>query len=355
LTHGEYLTRFELKRGFASFRLDHDLFCDPLLSRHKNRVLEAIRPFQPDLIQITGPGDMGIMGLWMAHLLQVPLVASWHTNLHEYAARRLEKSLSYLPGGWRQKFSGLVERQSLRACMWFYGYGRFTLAPNPSMVNLLKERTGRPSFDMPHGVDTGVYTPRRRKDRGGPFRLGYVGRVTPEKSVRLLADLEQELIAAGKRNFRLVVVGDGSERDWLRRHLRFGELPGVLRGEALADAFAGMDAFVFPSGTDTFGLVLLEAMASGVPVVVRPETAARVGIVDGVTGFQAADLKGFTQSVIRLMENETLHQDMGLAARAFACSQSWDGVFDQIYRIYETGLEMIGRRPTLGLEEVPVA
>jgi phosphatidylinositol alpha 1,6-mannosyltransferase len=353
LTHGEHLTTLELSRGFASFCLDHDLFCDPLLSRYKTRVLEALQPFQPDLIQITGPGDMGIMGLWMAHLLQVPLVASWHTNLHEYAARRLDQNLSFLPGSWRQKFSELVEQQCLRACMWFYNYGRFTMAPNPAMVDVLRERTGRPSFLMPHGVDTEVYTPRRRTRRHGPFRVGYVGRLTPEKNVRLIAELEQALIAAGQRNFRMVIVGEGSERDWLRRHLQFAELRGVLRGEALAETYAGMDAFVFPSGTDTFGLVLLEAMASGVPVVVRPETAARVGIRDGVTGFHARDLNGFTHSVIRLMEDETLQQDMGLAARAFSCSQSWDGVFNQMYRTYETGLEMIGRAKSR-LEEVSV-
>jgi len=195
---------------------------------------------------------------------------------------------------------------------------------------------------MPHGVDTEVYKPRPKKS-DGRFCIGYVGRLTPEKNVRLIAELEQALIAAGKRNFRVVVVGEGGERDWLQRHLQFGELPGVLRGEALAETFAQMDAFVFPSSTDTFGLVLLEAMASGVPVVVRPETAARVGIADGVTGFVAEDLNGFTQSVIRLMQDEKLQQDMRLAARAFSCSQSWDSVFDHVYATYETGLEMIGR------------
>ena len=354
LEHGEFLTTLELKRGFASFRLDHDLYCDPLLSRYRNRVLAAIRPFQPDLVQITGPGDMGIMGLWMAHLLQVPLVASWHTNLHEYAGRRLEKGLSFLPKAWRQKLSAVAEKQSLRACVWFYSYGRFTLAPNQAMVDVLGERTGRPSYLMPHGVDTEVYSPRRRQRRGGPFCIGYVGRFSPEKNVKLVAELEQALIAAGKTNFRVVMVGEGSEKDWLRKHLQFGELPGVLRGDALASAFADMDVFVFPSRTDTFGLVLLEAMASGVPVVASAETAGRVGITHGVTGFRADDLNGFTRSVARLMEDPTLQQDMSLAARAFACSKSWDGVFEQVYRTYEAGLEAIGleRRP---LEEVPVA
>jgi phosphatidylinositol alpha 1,6-mannosyltransferase len=343
LTCQESVTTLELKRGLAAFRLDHDLYCDPLLSRYRNRVFDAIQSFQPDLVQITGPGDMGIMGLWMAHLLQVPLVASWHTNLHEYAGRRLDKSLSFLPASWRQKLSQMAEEQSLRACMWFYHYGRFTLAPNQAMVHLLGARTGRPAFLMSHGVDINSYSPSRRKRRDGIFRIGYVGRFSPEKNVRLLVELEQALIAAGHRDFRIVMVGEGSEREWLRKHLQFGEMPGVLRGDALAAAFANMDVFVFPSQTDTFGLVLLEAMASGVPVVVSLETGARVGIVHEVTGFHAQDLNGFSESVVRLMEDRTLRQDMGLAARAFSSSKAWDGVFDQVYRTYDVGLARIGR------------
>jgi glycosyltransferase involved in cell wall biosynthesis len=227
--------------------------------------------------------------------------------------------------------------------MWFYHYGRFTLAPNQSMVDLLKQRTGRPSFLMQHGVDTQTYSPRRRTRNGGAFRIGYVGRLTPEKNVRLMVELEQALMARGKHNFRLSLVGDGGEKDWLRRHLQHGDLRGILRGEELAAAFADMDVFVFPSRTDTFGLVLLEALASGVPVVVRPETAARIGVTDGLTGFCADDVNSFTDSVVRLMEDEILRNRMSRAARALACAKSWDGVFDQVYRTYEIGLEMIGR------------
>ena len=343
LTREDSVTTLELKRGLASFPLDHDLYCDPLLSRYRNRVLAEIQPFHPDVVQITGPGDMGIMGLWMAHLLHVPLVASWHTNLHEYAGRRLHQGLSFLRDAWRQKLSRLVEEKSLRACMWFYHYARFTMAPNHAMVNLLTARTGRPSYLMAHGVDTEAYSPVRRRRNDSAFRIGYVGRLTPEKNVRLLVDLEHALIAAGKSDFRVVMVGDGCEREWLRKRLRSGELPGVLRGPALAEAFANLDAFVFPSQTDTFGLVILEAMASGVPVVVSPETGARVGISHGTNGFLATDLKQFADCVVRLMENRTLGQNMGLAARAFSCSKAWDGVFDQVYRTHEIGLEAIGR------------
>jgi glycosyltransferase involved in cell wall biosynthesis len=169
-----------------------------------------------------------------------------------------------------------------------------------------------------------------------------VGRLTPEKNVRLFVDLERSLLAAGQSNFRFLMVGEGNERDWLRKNLRFGETPGILRSEALAEAFADMDVFVFPSQTDTFELVLLEAMASGVPVVVSPRTGARVGIRDGITGFQAEDLNSFTSSVLCLMKSEGLQQRMSSAARLFAASRAWDGAFEQLYRTYQFGLEQAG-------------
>ena len=297
---------------------------------------------------------MGILGVYIAHLLKVPLIASWHTNLHEYAGRRLDTIFSFLPAAWREKLSRTAETQSLRACMWFYHYGRFTFAPNQTMVELLASRTGRPSFLMAHGVDTTLFSPLRRRREDGRFTVGYVGRLTPEKNVRMLAELESSLLAAGQCDFRIVMVGDGSEHDWLRRHMHHAEFPGVLRGPALAQAIADMDAFVFPSNTDTFGLVLLEAMASGVPVVVSPETGTRVGIGHGVNGYHARTVSEFAQSVIWIMQNSSRQQEMSRAARDFACARAWDSVFDGVYRTYLAGLKMIGRA-TPAMEEVPVS
>ena len=334
-------TTFQLKRGLAAFPLDHGLYCDPLLSRYRNRVIAELRPFGADLVHITGPGDMGILGFWVAHCLRIPLVASWHTNLHQYAGHRLEKLFSFLPERWRRRISSTAERQSLRACVSFYRLARFLFAPNQNMVDLLAQRTRRPAYLMAHGVDTEAFSPSRRAGPEGLFCIGYVGRLTPEKNVRFLVDLEKSLIRAGQSNFRFVVVGEGGEGAWLRDNLHSGEFLGTLHGNALAEAFAGMDAFVFPSRTDTFGLVLLEALASGVPVVASPAAAARVGVQDGITGFHAEDLEAFTRSVLRLMGSETTRREMSRAAREFACSKTWDGVFEDLYQTYGTGLQAI--------------
>jgi phosphatidylinositol alpha 1,6-mannosyltransferase len=338
------LTTLELKRSLAAFPIDYEFRCDPFLSCYKTWVTDQLRLFRPDLVHITGPGDFGILGFWAAHSLGIPLVASWHTNLHEYAGRRLDKLFSGLPSAWRKRVVRLGEELSLDALVRFYRLPRFTLAPEQSMIRLLRDRTHRPAYFLPHGVDLDFYSPTRRNPQTDSFRIGYVGRLTPEKSVRLFAELEHRLLAAGQWDFRLVLIGEGSEKEWLRKNLQSAELPGILRGEVLAEAFANMDVFVFPSRTDTFGLVLLEAMASGVPVVVSHEAGVRVGVEHGLTGFVAQDTGGFAESVLRLMDSAALRREMSCAARRFACSKAWSAVFQQIYRTYDIGLKECGLR-----------
>ena len=204
------------------------------------------------------------------------------------------------------------------------------------MVELLQTRTGRPAYSMDHGVDLNQFSPATDRKRTEPFRIGYVGRLTVEKNVRAFVDLQSKLEAAGQHDFRLVLVGDGRERGYLRRHLPQAEMPGILHGDRLAAAYASMDAFVFPSRTDTFGLVILEAMASGVPVIVTPETGARVGVRDGVEGFLSDD---FASGILSVMDSEARRLEMGRAARQLAASQDWDSVFQGVYRTYEEALQ----------------
>jgi glycosyltransferase involved in cell wall biosynthesis len=120
----------------------------------------------------------------------------------------------------------------------FYRIARVTLAPTPSLVRWLEDAVGRPAFLMPRGVDCEQFHPRQRSVNDGVLRLGYVGRVTPEKRVRFLVDIERAMVAAGHTNFSIVVVGDGNERSWLEQNLRHGVFTGVLRGQFLGEAYA---------------------------------------------------------------------------------------------------------------------
>ena len=334
------LLKIQLERGICSFKLDQDLYCDPLLTRYTGQVTQLLREFRADLVHITGPGDMGVLGAHIAHRQKIPLVASWHTNLHEYAARRVRNNLAFLPAGLLSSLSNGAERVSLAALMRFYHIPQATMAPSADLVKLLEERTHKPCSEMLHGVDLNRFNSNRRATGKAQFTIGYVGRLTAEKNVRLLAQIEAALLSAGLNDFQILMVGEGSERSWLERNLRHAVLPGVLRGDNLANAFASMDVFVFPSETDTFGLVILEAMASGVPVVVARGGGPQHQVEEGVSGYVADNANAFADAILRLKGDPDLRCRMSQAARNHATDYSWDRVFNNVYEIYASRPEL---------------
>ena len=341
------VTRLELPRSWASFGIERDLRYDLFLWRHLGEVRRALARFRPDVIHVTSPGEFGQLGAYLAHTLRIPLVASWHTNLHQFAARRLQKLIAFLPARYSEAVTSLAERATLIPILRFYRIARVTLAPTPSQVQWLSESTRRPSFLMPRGVDCEQFHPRQRSVNDGVLRLGYVGRVTPEKGVRFLVDIERALLAAGHKNFSILVVGDGSERSWLERNLRHGIFTGVLRGQFLAEAYANMDLFVFPSRTDTYGNVVQEAAASGVPAVVTSHGGPQSLIVPGVTGFAAENDEQFLQTVLTLVAEPGRMRLMGAAARHNILAASWDAALEMVYSAYRLcGSEPAAARPS---------
>ena len=338
------LTTLEMPRGSAiSFRIEKDLDFDPAFLRHKDFLEERLRAFRPDIIHVTGPSEPGILGAWLSRSLKVPLVAAWHTNLHEYAAQRSEWMMRALPPEKALATKRKIEQVALMACARFYRMAEVLFAPNVDLCLLLEQFTGRHCALMPRGVDTVTFSPQHR-DRSGsrePFVLGFCGRLSIEKNVFLLARIRTELLARGITDFRFLIVGHGKEETWLRQHLPNADFTGVLRGHDLARAYANMDLFVFPSHTDTFGNVVLEALASGVPSVVTPNGGPRYIVRDGVTGSIATDDE-FSSAIARLMLDPEMHARMRLDARSYAQSASWDAVFEGVYREYDDVLNRGG-------------
>lgn len=329
------ITHVELRRSRLSVGLDRNLKYDLLLARHGSLVRRALDRFRPDLIHAVSPGDIGTLAVRLAKERHLPLAISWHTNIHEFGARRLDKILRFLPFATRTRVTRAAEAKILDACIAFYRLGDVLYAPNAELIQMLGERVGKPVHYMKRGIDTEMFHPARRTANDGILRLGYVGRITPEKNVRFLRDLESGLRAAGAPPFRIVLVGDGSEKDWLTANLRSAEVPGILRNGRLAEAYANMDVFVFPSRTDTFGNVVLEAFASGTPAVVTDGGGPKFIVRDGATGFVAKSPGDFIASTLRLLEDTSLRARMSLAAREYALGESWDQVFAAVYRGYE--------------------
>jgi glycosyltransferase involved in cell wall biosynthesis len=243
--------------------------------------------------------------------------------------------LQWLGKSRQRAIANLAQKQTLNLTLRFYKLARLLYAPNPELVEMLAARTGRPAYLMARGIDTNLFSPQRRTRRDGDFVIGFVGRLSREKNIRQLVDMERALLERGVSDCRFVIVGDGSERQWLAQNLQRAEFTGVLSGEALANAYADMDAFAFPSQTDTFGNVVLEAMASGVPVVVSNEGGPKYLVAPGTSGFVAGTAAAFVEAVIDLRSNPDLRERMSNHARAAAMLHSWDRVFENVYSRYD--------------------
>jgi len=329
------VTRVQLPRSPVKFPLDRAHDYDLLFLRHYRKLEPLLRDFRPDVVQITGPSDVGTLGAYVAHKMRIPLAASWQTNIHQYARRRMAAAVSFLPNDLAGKMADVAERLSFRAAARFYHIPRLLFAPNPEMIRVLEAATGKPCYLMSHAVDTEVFSPDLRERTEGAFRIGYVGRLTTEKSVRVLARLEQALLDQGYRDFQFVIVGEGAEQEWLRNNMKQAEFTGVLRGAELSRTFANFDVLAFPSETDTFGLVVLEAFASGVPAVVTDRGGPQFTVRHGSSGYVGRNFDEFVGYTARLMDQPELLSTLRAAARQQALETSWNRIFESMYEAYK--------------------
>ncbi|WP_158942687.1 glycosyltransferase [Granulicella sp. S190] len=333
------LRTLELERSRTSVRMEKDLEFDTLFWRHSGAIRRELERFRPDVIHITGPSELGMFGAYFAWEMGIPLAASWHTNVHEYAARRM----GWLTGKLSEHAGATTERGVEAGALWatsrFYQLAKVLFAPNQELCRMLEQTTERPCYLMQRGVDTEWFSPahRTRAADDATIVLGYVGRLSIEKNVTLLTRVQRELAAMGVEGVKFLIVGHGSDEDALRRELVGAEFAGVLRGAALAQAYSNMDVLVFPSHTDTFGNVVLEALASGVPAVVTPDGGPKFIVQDGKTGFVTED-DHFAASVAELVRNRARLGEMRQRAREYALGCSWDAVFDRVYAGYETAV-----------------
>jgi len=300
----------------------------------------TLEEFKPDIVHAAEPVLLGIAALYYAGGhdgggLRVPLLVSYHTDLPKYLAYYRLRFLE--PYIWR-----LLRLRHNRATV--------NLCTSHTMVRELEEH-GIPRVALwPGGVDTGRFQPERRSDamrarltQGHPESplLFYAGRLSPEKEIERLKPILTAVLKSG-HGARLALAGDGPHRRELERY--FAGLPvyfaGFLEGDDLAEAFASSDVFVMPSRTETLGLVVLEAMASGLPVV-----AARAGgipemIEDGVSGFLFDGEDQAAALVERLLSSPEDREVVGRSARAHALNWSWKMATCRLLEHYRAAQEL---------------
>jgi glycosyltransferase involved in cell wall biosynthesis len=251
--------------------------------------------------------------------------------------------LRFMPGSSARKISRFAERKILDGSVLYYKMPKVVLAPNQELVDLLGKGTKRYAFLMGRGVDADKFSPQHRTVSDGVIRLGSVGRLRAEKNVRKLVDIEKALTAAGLTNFEFLIVGEGNEREYLEKNLKKAKFTGFLSGDALSEAYANMDIFLFTSETDAFGNVAQEASASGVVPIVSDKGGPKFLVDHGQSGFVAKNIDEFISYTIELMKDREKLLAMKEKARERALSKSWDSVFEGVYEGYREALRIAER------------
>lgn len=303
---------------------------------------EDVMRFNPHLIHVASPDPLGKKAIKFAKKYNIPVVASYHTHFSSY--------LDYYKLGF------------LKGWMWgylrrFYNQCEQVYVPSQSMVDVLRSHDIDGNLLLwERGVEMSLFNPERRsmswrRDLGiadNEVVVTFISRLVWEKGLSIYVDVINELKARGIAH-RSVIVGDGPARAELEDQLPDTIFLGHQKGDALATAYASADVFFFPSETETFGNVTLEAMASGLPAVCANATGSRSLIRDGVTGFLAEprNATAFLEPVSRLIQDKELRLDMGQLALKRARQYDWpvilqriNGYYDELLREKATRKEM---------------
>jgi glycosyltransferase involved in cell wall biosynthesis len=280
---------------------------------------QIVDRFRPDLVHVVSPTTLGMYGLSYARRRGLPVVGSFHTHFVSY---------------FRFYGVGAMEGLGWRYLTWFYNQCAVTFAPSPTTARELEVHGIAPVDLWERGIDCDRFSPEHRSAavRAGagamdrPLLL-YVGRLVREKNLAVLADATA-LLRQRSTPFALALVGDGPMRAELERRLPDAVFAGTQSGEALARWYASADLFVFPSTTETFGNVILEAFASALPVVGADSGGVHDLVSDGVNGLLAApnSAEDLARCLERLLTDRLLMRLLGERARRVALSYRWPDV-----------------------------
>lgn len=305
----------EARLGFATLSLYRDL-----------------ATFNPDVAHLFHPMMTGIPTMGMLKWMDVPTVTSFHLD---YARIANQFKVGLFDLGFTRP---ILEELTKNVFNW----ADYSLAPSKLIQSQMQE-LGIDNVGLwRRGVDAQVFNPKFKSEsmrheisdgNVDDTLLIYVGRLSDEKQIDHIRPVLESV-----PNTRLVVVGDGPARPYLEQH--FAGLPakfmGYMSGERLSQAYASSDIFVFPSRLETFGLVVVEAMAAGLPVV-----ASRVGgvtdvVTEGETGytFAESDVDTLVEGVRKIAVSRDNINRMGHNARQYAETQSWDAMMDEVVEIY---------------------
>ena len=315
------------------------LYPELKLALPRPAVSEALEQFAPDLVHVVNPAVLGLGGIWLAKTRGLPLVASYHTHLPKY--------LEYYG-------MGMLEPLLWELLKAAHNQAQLNLCTSTAMVDELSEKGIEHTALWQRGVDTELFRPELRSEpmrqrlHGGYDDTGhlalYIGRLSAEKQIERIRPVLDAM-----PQLRLALVGDGPHRQQLERIFQGTPTTfvGYLAGEELASAYASGDAFLFPSSTETLGLVLLEAMAAGCPVVGANRGGIPDIVSDGINGclYEPDRNNSLITAVERLMGSTETRVELRRSARREAERWGWAGATEQLRGYYR---RLLGH-PTLSM------
>jgi phosphatidylinositol alpha 1,6-mannosyltransferase len=294
---------------------------------------KRLEAFRPTLFHIAVPDILGYQALKLAEKWNIPAVASYHTRYDTYL---------------RFYGLGVFEKLGQRYMKNFYNRVRRVYPPSESMAEIIRREGQSQHVEVwARGVDSELFSPARR-DMAWRRSLGiaddevaisFAGRLVKEKNTAIYMRVMNRLTERGLR-VKPLMIGDGPEMAALKAGLNNGVFAGFLHGDDLARAYASSDIFFFPSESETFGNVTLEAMASGLPAVNAIASGSNSLVVEGETGYlvSAREEAGLAAKLETLVEDEGLRRRMGAAARQRALTFSWDHILSGLLDSYRSVL-----------------
>ena len=318
----------------------------PFPGRREYRIALGLSPssrqilsdFKPTLVHIATPDLLGYRAMKMSQRWDIPVVASYHTHFSSY--------LKYYGLGVLEKTMWTYLRRFYEQCEHVY-------VPSESMADVLRSHGITDGLRLwERGVDTSRFNPALRslewrRTQGvddDDVLVSFIGRLVWEKGLRVFADVIEGLKRRGVRH-RSMVVGVGPALEELVKRLPDTIFTGYLQGKDLSRAYASSDLFLFPSDTETFGNVTLEAMASGLPSVCADATGSRTLVENGETGLlvPAGNAGAFLDAVHHLVDDAPERRRMGIGALGRARQYEWNTILSRMVGFYDEILQPHGR------------
>ncbi len=320
----------------------------PLYSDYKlslplrRKITRAMEKLSPDLVFIHSPCTLGLTATKAAEELNIPVVAEYHTHFPTY--------LSYYKISFLERFVWQYMR-------YLYSKCELVFVPSKSVEKNLNENGILNTVFIPHGVDNDVFNPKffnaefkSKLGVEGKKIVLFVGRIVKEKNIDVLVQAVELL--AKREDFVLVVAGGGPYLKYYQAKTRNAIFLGHLNTKELAQVYASSDLFVFPSVTETFGNVILEAMASGLPPIVANSFGASELISNFENGILATpnSAEDLARAIELLLDDDTLRRKIAQNAYEFALSYSWENILN----IYNNYLLNSQKKATLNLVNTPI-